>query len=63
MSSLLLRSSLTQTKTEGGRGQTGSVVQKVFEIVKAADLAAVFSSVHELDRYLDAMQRKVVRGE
>jgi hypothetical protein len=38
-------------------------VQKVFEIVKAADLAAVFSSVHELDRYLDAMQRKVVRGE
>jgi hypothetical protein len=35
----------------------------VFEIVKAADLAAVFSSVHELDRYLDAMQRKVVRGE
>jgi anti-anti-sigma factor len=38
-------------------------VQRVFEIVKAADLAAVFSSVQELDRYLDAMQRKVVRGE
>jgi hypothetical protein len=38
-------------------------VQKVFEIVKAADLAAVFSSVEELDRYLDTMQRKVVRGE
>jgi anti-anti-sigma factor len=38
-------------------------VQKVFEIVKAADLAAVFSSVEELDRYLDTMQRKVARGE
>jgi anti-anti-sigma factor len=38
-------------------------VQKVFDIVKAADLAAVFTSVQELDRYLDAMQRKVVRGE
>ena len=38
-------------------------VQKVFEIVKAADLAAVFSSVHELDHYLDTMQRRVVDGE
>lgn len=37
-------------------------VQKVFDIVKATDLAAVFSNVDELDRYLDAMQRKV-RGE
>ena len=35
-------------------------VQKVFDIVKAADLAEVFTSVEELDRYLDAMQRKVV---
>jgi len=38
-------------------------VQKVFEIVKAADLAEGFSSVEELDRYLDIMQRRVVRGE
>jgi anti-anti-sigma factor len=38
-------------------------VKKVFEIVKAADLTAVFSSVEELDRYLDTMQRRVVRGE
>ena len=38
-------------------------VEKVFDIVKAADLAAVFSSVQELDRYLDTMQRRVVRGE
>ena len=38
-------------------------VQKVLDIVKAADLAAVFTSVEELDRYLDAMQRKVVDGQ
>ena len=38
-------------------------VQKVFDIIQAADLAAVFSSVAELDGYLDAMQRKVVEGE
>jgi len=38
-------------------------VQKVFDIVKATDLAAVFTSVEELDRYLDAMQRKVVDGQ
>ena len=38
-------------------------VQKVFDIVRAADLAAVFTSVQELDRYLDAMQRKVVEGQ
>jgi anti-anti-sigma factor len=38
-------------------------VQKVFDIVKATDLAAVFSSVEELDRYLDTMQRRVVHGE
>jgi anti-anti-sigma factor len=38
-------------------------VQKVFEIVKAADLTAVFTSVQELDRYLDTMQRKVIDGQ
>ena len=38
-------------------------VQKVFDIVKATDLAAVFTSVEELDRYLDAMQRKIVDGQ
>ena len=38
-------------------------VQKVFDIVKATDLAAVFTSVDELDSYLDAMQRKVVDGQ
>jgi len=38
-------------------------VQKVFEIVKAADLGAIFVSIEELDEYLDAMQRKVIDGE
>jgi anti-anti-sigma factor len=38
-------------------------IQKVFEIVKAADIAAVFASVQELDDYLDLMQRKVMNGE
>lgn len=38
-------------------------VQKVLDIVKATELAAVFTSVAELDRYLDAMQRKVVEGQ
>jgi anti-anti-sigma factor len=38
-------------------------VQKVFEIVRATDLGAVFCSIQELDQYLDAMQRKVIDGE
>jgi anti-sigma B factor antagonist len=33
-------------------------VQKVFDIVKAVDLATVFRNVKELDDYLDAMQKK-----
>lgn len=38
-------------------------VQKVFEIVNATDISAVFINDQELDDYLDLMQRKVVRGE
>ena len=37
-------------------------VQKVFDIVRATDLGTVFTSIQELDQYLDAMQRKVVDG-
>jgi anti-sigma B factor antagonist len=33
-------------------------VQKVFDIVKAVDLATVFRNVKELDDYLDVMQKK-----
>jgi len=35
-------------------------VQKVFEIVKAADLASIFTSIQELDEYLDAIQQRIV---
>jgi anti-anti-sigma factor len=38
-------------------------VQKVLEIVKAVDIGAVFSSIQELDQYLDSMQRKIVEGQ
>ena len=38
-------------------------VQKVFDIIKAVDLKTVFSSIKELDAYLDAMQRKITEGE
>ena len=37
-------------------------MEKVFDIVKAADVNTVFSSVAELDVSLDAMQKQVVGG-
>lgn len=37
-------------------------VQKVFEIVRAGDLASIFTSIEELDEYLDAMQQKIIDG-
>jgi anti-anti-sigma factor len=37
-------------------------VQKVLEISNATDLTALFTSVEELDRYLDDIQRKAVDG-
>jgi anti-sigma B factor antagonist len=33
-------------------------VQKVFDIIKAVELNAVFRNVQELDQYLDVMQKK-----
>jgi anti-anti-sigma factor len=38
-------------------------VQKVLDIVKAVDLQMVFTSVKELDAYLDTMQKKAAEGE
>lgn len=38
-------------------------VRKVFEIVKAVPVSDVFSSVAELDEYLDRIQRKVLGGD
>jgi len=34
-------------------------VKKVFEIINALPTLNVFSSIKELDRYLDLMQKKV----
>jgi anti-anti-sigma factor len=38
-------------------------VRKVLEIVKAMPPGGIFSSIAELDAYLDEMQRKVREGE
>jgi anti-anti-sigma factor len=38
-------------------------VQRVLEIANAADLSTVFTTVEELDAYLDTIQRRVVDGE
>ena len=35
-------------------------VQKVFNIVKVMPLGSVFSSIQELDEYLDSIQKKVI---
>jgi anti-anti-sigma factor len=69
ISSVGLRSIFRTQKAMVARGGKALLVnpqpqiKKVLEIVNAADLSAVFSSVQELDRYLDTMQRKVVEGE
>ncbi|HEY5804569.1 MAG TPA: STAS domain-containing protein [Lysobacter sp.] len=38
-------------------------IQKVFDVVKAVPLNEIFSSAAEADAYLDAMQKKVLRGD
>ncbi len=38
-------------------------IQKVFDVVKAVPLNEIFSSVAEVDAYLDVMQRKVLQGD
>ena len=69
ISSVGLRSIFRTQKAMVARGGKALLVnpqpqiKKVLEIVNAADISAVFASVQELDRYLDAMQRKVVEGE
>jgi anti-anti-sigma factor len=37
-------------------------IRKVFDIVKAVPVSEVFTSVAELDAYLDKMQKKVIAG-
>ena len=38
-------------------------IQKVFDLVKAVPMSDIFASTAEADAYLDAMQRKVLRGK
>jgi len=38
-------------------------IAKVFDIVKAVPMGEIFTSVEEADAYLDAMQKKVLRGD
>lgn len=38
-------------------------IQKVFDVVKAVPMNEIFSSTAEADAYLDAMQRKVLKGD
>lgn len=38
-------------------------VKKVFDIVQALPSMTLFTSIQELDHYLDSMQRKVKEGE
>ena len=38
-------------------------IKKVFDMVKAVPMSEIFASTEEADAYLDAMQRKVLRGD
>lgn len=38
-------------------------IRKVFEVISAVPTAEIFASVAEADAYLDAMQRKVLKGD
>jgi sigma-B regulation protein RsbU (phosphoserine phosphatase) len=53
-------------KAHGGQSlvvNTQPQVRKVFDIVKAVPVNEIFSTVAELDAYLDQMQKKVLKGE
>lgn len=68
LSSAGIRSIFRARKTLEGRGghvvilRPQPAVQKVLDIVRALPSAQIFASTTELDRYLDAMQRRV-RGD
>jgi len=38
-------------------------IKKVFEIINAMPSMKIFSSIRELDEYLDVMQKKTIAGE
>ena len=69
ISSAGIRSIFKARKALGGHGGKVLVVnpqpqiQKVFDVVKAVPMNEIFSSTAEADAYLDAMQRKVLKGD
>lgn len=69
ISSAGIRSIFTARKTLASRGGQLLVlnaqpqVRKVFEIVKAVPVKEIFTSVAELDAYLDQIQKKTLEGD
>ncbi|RPE81434.1 STAS domain-containing protein [Vulcaniibacterium tengchongense] len=69
ISSAGIRSVFKARKAIEGRGGRVLVtnlqpqIKKVFDIVKAVPLNSIFTSVEEADRYLDAMQKRVLEEE
>ena len=69
ISSAGIRSIFKARKALGGHGGKVLVVnpqpqiQKVFDVVKAVPMNEIFPSTAEADAYLDAMQRKVLKGD
>ena len=69
ISSAGIRSIFKARKALAGHGGKVLVVnpqaqiQKVFDVVKAVPMNEIFASTAEADAYLDAMQRKVLKGE
>ena len=68
ISSAGIRSIFKARKALGGHGGKVLVVnpqaqiQKVFDVVKAVPMNEIFYSTAEADAYLDAMQRKILKG-
>ena len=56
---LKAQKSLTQRNGQFLMSNLQPQVKKVFEIINALPMMKVYSNMQELDRYLDAMQRKM----
>ncbi|MGH8062316.1 MAG: STAS domain-containing protein [Pseudoxanthomonas sp.] len=69
ISSAGIRSIFKARKALGGHGgkvllvNPQAQIQKVLDVVKAVPMHEIFVSTAEADAYLDAMQRKVLRGD
>jgi anti-anti-sigma factor len=69
ISSAGIRSIFKARKALGGHGgkvllvNPQAQIQKVLDVVRAVPMNEIFASTAEADAYLDAMQRKVLRGD